>query len=237
MAYGDELRAQRSRTGARAPGKDRVRKEVRAIRNRLGKALITSAATAAIIGMAAAPAFATAATWTVKPGGATTGKAGTTTVTDTTAGQSVSCTSSSAKGTFKNGSGLSGAGIGTISTLTVSGCSVLGMNISVTITGKMPVNALSFNATKKTVSMTLTKIHGSLSTSGCSATIDGTGATAHNGKVKATYADVGGKLHVLATGGNLHLFNVNCFGVINNGDSVNFTTTYTLTPKQVITSP
>jgi hypothetical protein len=187
--------------------------------------------------MAAAPAFATAATWTVKPGGATTGKAGTTTVTDSTAGQSVTCTSSTAKGSFKTGSGLSGSGIGTITSLTVSGCSVLGMSISVTITGKMPVNALSYNSTKKTVSMSLTKIHGSLSASGCSATIDGTGAAAHNGMVKAKYTDGTGKLKVLATGGNLHLYNVNCFGVINTGDSVNFTTTYTLTPKQVITSP
>ena len=187
--------------------------------------------------MAAAPAFATAATWTVKPGGATTAKAGKTTVTDVTAGQSVTCSSSTAKGSFKKGSGLSGAGIGTITSLTFSGCSVLGMNISVTITGKMPVNALSFNKTAKTVSMSLTKIHGSLSASGCSATIDGTGAAAHNGMVRATYMDTGGKLKVLTTGGNLHLFNVNCFGVINNGDSVNFTTTYTLTPKQVITSP
>jgi hypothetical protein len=41
----------------------------------------------------------------------------------------------------------------------------------------------------------------------------------------------------LCTGGNLHLYSVNCVGVINSGDSVNFTTTYTLTPKQVITSP
>ena len=47
--------------------------------------------------------------------------------------------------------------------------------------------------------------------------------------------DVGGKLHVLTTGGNLHLYKVNCFGVINSGDSVTFTTTYALTPKQVIT--
>jgi hypothetical protein len=210
---------------------------VRAILNRFGKALITSAATAAVIGMAAAPAFATAATWTVKPGGATTGKAGTTTVTDSTAGQSVTCTSSTAKGSFKTGSGLSGSGIGTITSLTVSGCSVLGMSISVTITGKMPVNALSYNSTKKTVSMSLTKIHGSLSASGCSATIDGTGAAAHNGMVKAKYTDGTGKLKVLATGGNLHLYNVNCFGVINTGDSVNFTTTYTLTPKQFNTSP
>ena len=212
-------------------------KGVRAIRNRLGKALIMSAGAAAVIGMAAAPAFATAATWTVKPGGATTGKAGTTTVKDVTANQSVTCASSATKGSFKTGKGLSGTGIGTVTSLTVSGCSVLGMSISVTITGKMPINALSFNSTKKTVSMSITKIHGSLAANGCSATIDGTGAAAHNGMVKATYGDVGGKLHVLTTGGNLHLFNVNCFGVINNGDSVNFTTTYTLTPKQLITSP
>ena len=106
-----------------------------------------------------------------------------------------------------------------------------------TITGTMPVNALSFNKTAKTVSMTLTKIHGSLSANGCSATIDGTGASAHNGMVKATYADTGAKLKVLAKGGNLHLYKVNCFGVIHSGDAVNFTTTYTLTPKQVITSP
>jgi hypothetical protein len=196
-----------------------------------------SAATASVIGLAAAPAFATAATWTVKPGGATTGSAGTTKVTDVTAGQSVTCTSSTAKGSFKKGSGLSGTGVGTLTSLTLSGCSVLGMSISVTITGTMPVNALSYNKTKKTVSMSITKIHGSLSANGCSATIDGTGAAAHNGMVKATYMDTGGKLKVLTTGGNLHLYNVNCFGVINNGDSVNFTTTYTLTPKQVITSP
>jgi hypothetical protein len=208
-----------------------------AILNRFGKALITSAATAAVIGMAAAPAFATAATWTSKPGGATTGKAGKTIVTDVTAGQSVTCTSSNTKGSFKKGTGLSGAGIGTVTSLTLSGCSVLGMSISVTITGTMPVNALSYNKTKKTVSMSITKIHGSLSASGCSATIDGTGASAHNGSVKATYMDVGGKLKVLSTGSTLHLYNVNCFGVINNGDSVNFTTTYALTPKQVITSP
>jgi hypothetical protein len=216
---------------------DRHGKGVRAILNRFGKALTASVAMAAVIGLAAGPAFATAATWTVKPGGATTGKAGTTTVTDVTANQSVTCTSSATTGSFKTGSGLAGAGIGTVTSLKVSGCSVLGMSISVTITGKMPVNALSFNSTKKTVSMSLSKIHGSLSASGCSATIDGTGAAAHNGKVKATYMDVGGKLKVLATGGNLHLYNVNCFGVINNGDVVNFTTTYALTPKQVITSP
>src|SRR5713226_1328392 len=96
---------------------DRHGKGVRAILNRFGKALIMSAATASVIGLAAAPAFATAATWTVKPGGATTGSAGTTTVTDVTAGQSVTCTSSTAKGSFKKGSGLSGTGVGTLTSL------------------------------------------------------------------------------------------------------------------------
>lgn len=210
---------------------------MRAILNRFGKALITSAATVAVIGMAAAPAFATAATWTVKPGGATTGKAGTTIVTDSTAGHSVTCTSSSTKGSFKTGKGLAGAGIGAVTSLTLSGCSAQGLTISATLTGTMPVNALSYNSTKKTVAMSISKIHGSLSASGCKATIDGTAAAAHNGTVKATYMDVGGKLKVLSTGGNLHLYNVNCFGVINSGDAVNFTTTYTLTPKQVLTSP
>jgi hypothetical protein len=41
---------------------------------------------------------AAAATWTVKPGGATTGTAGKTVITDKTASQSVTCTSSVAKG-------------------------------------------------------------------------------------------------------------------------------------------
>src|SRR5215470_1767723 len=222
-----------------APGSehDRYGKGVRAILNRFGKALIASAATAAVIGMAAAPAFATAATWTVKPGGATTGTAGKTVITDKTANQSVTCTSSVAKGTLKNGSGLAGAGLGTITSLAFKGCSILGQTPTVTITGKMPLNGISYNATTKTASMTITKIHGSFSVSSlsCSATIDGIGATAHNGMVKATFSNVTDTLKVLASG-NLHLYNNTC-PVINNGDSVNFTGGYKLTPKQTITSP
>ena len=218
-------------------GQDRHGKGVRAILNRLGKALITSAATAAVIGMAVAPAFATAATWTVRPGGATTGTAGKTVVTDTTAGQSVTCTSSTAKGTLKHGSGLAGAGLGTITSLAFKGCTILGQTVAVTITGKMPLNGISYNATTKVASMTITKIHGSFSVSSlsCSATIDGTSATAHNGMVKATYSNGTATLKVLASG-NLHLYNNTC-PVINSGDAVNFTGSYKLAPKQVITSP
>lgn len=215
-----------------------VGKGVRAILNRLGKALILTAAAASVIGMAAAPALATSAiTWTVKPGGAVTGAAGKTTVTDTTAGQSVTCSSSSGTGSFKSGSGLSGHGIGSFTSITFKNCSVLGMSLTVTLSGTFPVNAIAYKPATKTAKLTITKIHGSLSSSGCSATIDGTGAAAHNGMVKAVYHNVGAKLKVLATGGNLHLYNVNCFGVINNHDAVNWTTTYKVSPKQTITSP
>jgi hypothetical protein len=189
--------------------------------------------------MAAAPAFATSATWTVKPGGATTGKAGTTTVTDVTIGQSVACTSSTATGTLKHGSGLAGAGLGTITKLAFKGCTILGQNVGVTISGKMPLNGISYNATTKTASMTITKIHGSFSVPGfsCSATIDGTGASAHNGMVKATFSNGTDTLKVLASG-NLHIYNPSSScPAIGNHDVVNFTASYKLTPKQTITSP
>ena len=75
----------------------------------------------------------------------------------------------------------------------------------------------------------------SVSSLSCSATIDGTGATAHNGMVKATYSNGTATLKVLASG-NLHLYNNTC-PVISSGDAVNFTGSYKFTPKQVITSP
>lgn len=231
-------RAQGVSRAAPDSSRDRHGKGVRAILNRFGKALITSAAMAAVIGMAAAPAFATAATWTVKPGGATTGSAGKTVITDTTAKQSVTCTSSVAKGTLKHGSGLAGAGLGTVTSLAFKGCSALGQTVSATITGKMPLNGISYNAAKKTASMTITKIHGSFTVPsfGCGATIDGTSATAHNGMVKATFSNGTDTLKVLASGGNLHIYKSTC-PVISSGDAVNFTGSYKFKPTQVITSP
>jgi hypothetical protein len=214
---------------------------VRAILKSLGRALVLSAAAASVVGLAAAPALA-ATTWTVKPGGSIKGTAGTTVVTDKTAGQSVSCTSSVAKGSLKSGSGLAGKGIGTVTSVAFKGCTVAGITVSVTITGKMPLNATGYNATTKVASMTITKIHGTFSVSAisCSATIDGTGATAHNGMVKATFANKTDILKVLAGGGNLHLYNVSSgcgAGGVHSGDSVNFTGSYKLAPAQHITSP
>jgi hypothetical protein len=218
-----------------APGES-AGKGVRAILRGLGRALVMSAATAAVVGLAAAPAFA-ASNWSVSPGGATAGKASSATINDVTASQSLTCTGSATKGTLKTGKGLSGKGIGTVTSISFKGCMVLGQSVSATIKGKMALNAVKYNASKKTVSMTITKIHGTISVPGfsCSATVDGpTSATAHNGMVTATFSNSKDTLTVLASGSNLTIWNDTC-PVIANGDKVNFTAAYKLTPAQKIT--
>ena len=233
---GDELRKQQpDRFGASG---ERQGKGVRAILKSLGKALVLSAATASVIGLAAAPALA-ATTWTVKPGGAVTAKAGATTVNDTTANLAVTCKSSTIKGTLKSGSGLAGKALGSLSSLAFGSCTADGVTLSVTIKAKMSLNGVSFNKTKNTASMTITGIHGKLSISSpitCSAVINGTSATANNGTVTATFANKTNTLKVLTTGSNLHLYNDTC-PVTATGDAINFTTSYKFTPAQKITSP
>ena len=197
-----------------------------------------SVAAAGVIGLAAAPAIA-ATTWTVKPGGAVTATAGTTTVNDTTAGIAVSCTSSVLKGTLKKGGGLAGKGIGTFSSLAFNTCTYNGINLSVTIKATMPLNAVKYNLTKKTAKMTITGIHGTLSITSpvtCSAEINGTSATANNGTVQAVFSNKTNTLKVLSTGSNLTLYNDTC-PVTANGDAVNFTAAYKFAPKTTITSP
>jgi len=214
---------------------NRQGKGVRAILKGLGRALVMSAATASVIGLAAAPAFA-ASTWTVKPGGAVTAKAGTTTINDTTANQSLTCTSSKATGTLKTGSGLSGTGLGTITSIAFKGCTIAGFTLSATLKSTMSLNGVSFS--KGVSQMTITKIHGKISVPSfsCSAVVDGTSGTAHNGSVTATFTNSTNTLKVLTTGSTLHVYNNTC-PVIANNDSVNFTGSYKFTPAQKITSP
>jgi hypothetical protein len=220
---------------------NRLGKGVRAILRSLGKTLIVCAATASVISMAAAPALA-AATWTVKPGGTTKATAASAVVTDSTHGLSVTCTSSVAKGTLKSGSGLAATGLGTITSIAFNGCAVGTITVAVKITGTMPLNGVTYVSATKTANMTITKIHGTFTVSAisCTATVDGTSAIAHNGMVAATFNNSTHKLTVLATGGNLHLYNVStgcATGGVANGDGVNWTGSYLTSPKQTITSP
>ena len=93
---------------------------------------------------------------------------------------------------------------------------------------------MSFSSTTGTI----TGIHLTLSNSTipCSAVIDGTSATADNGKVKVTYSNSTGKLTVHPAGGNLVFCNSTCPG-IHSGDHAALSTAYSVVPEQAITSP
>jgi hypothetical protein len=209
---------------------------------RAGSALVTGAALAGVLALSASSALAattagTAATWTVKPGGTITAKAGTTTLKDTNTGSTLTCKTSSGKGTVKSGSGLSGTGIGSITSLGFSTCTGP-LNLTFTVkTTHFPwkLNAKSFK--NGVTTGTITGIHATLSGPSCSAVVDGTGASANNGMVTATYTNSTGKLATTGAG-NLHIYKVvGCAGLINTGDGTSFKGSYTVSPKQTITSP
>jgi|SRR5215472_15365118 len=212
------------------------------ILKRAGIVMVTGAGLAGMLALSVSSAGAAtnarvAATWTVKPGGAITAKAGTTTLTDKSTGTQLTCTSSSGKGTAKKGSGLSGTGIASITALSFSNCTgPLGLQLTVKTTHfPWHLNAKTFASGKTTG--TITGIHATVTGPSCSATVDGTGASANNGMVTATYTNSTGKLATTGAG-NLHVYNVNgCAGLINSGDASSFKGSYTVSPKQTITSP
>ncbi len=211
-----------------------------AIRKRLaGSILLTGAATALVIGVSAGPALA-GATFTVTPGGSITATAGTTTLSDTKTGAVLTCASSSAAGSVKSGSGLSGSRIGSVASISFNSCTgPLGLTFTVT-SSHLPwhLNAVSFNSSTGVTSGNISGIHAVLSGPSCSATVDGTSPTKNNGKVAVTYTNSTGVLKVLPTGGNLHVFRVSgCAGLIASGDPASFSGSYTVSPKQTITSP
>jgi hypothetical protein len=206
-----------------------------AIVNRTGRILVVSAVTAAVIGLTAGPALA--ATWTVSPGGAVTAVSGTTTLIDTQTLMGVSCGPSTAKGSVAKGTGLSGAGIGKITSLTFTHC----RDNTVTLTASAfpwHLNAVSYNSGTMVTTGTITGIHITLTSGTCNAVFDGTAPGAHNGMVNVTYRNSTGQLHVLKPGG-LHVYSVTpngCDGFFN-GNFVTLGATFTVTPKQAITSP
>ena len=57
--------------------------------------------------------------------------------------------------------------------------------------------------------------------------------------MRFTYAGSTGRLTVLATNGNLHYYDVSngCLGAFNDGDRATLGATFTISPKQAITSP
>ncbi len=201
--------------------------------------LLTGGATALTVGVSAGVALAVAITFSISPGGAIKATAGKTTLKDVATGSVLSCTSSSSSGTLKSGHGISGTNLGSITALSFSGCTgPFGLTFTVTNSGfPWTLHGTAFNATSGVTTGNITGIKSHLSGTGCSADVAGTTATTP-GKVKVTYTNSTHKLKVLASGGTLHVFNVNgCAGLINSGDATQFSGTYTVSPAQTITSP
>jgi hypothetical protein len=203
--------------------------------------VLTIAAVAAAVGMVAPAASAAPRTWTITKGGAVTAATKSFTFVDVTAKQTLPCKASTAKARLKSGRHLSGVNAGVITAASASGCAVAGFAITIK-PAHLPwhLNLVSYNAAKGVTTGTLTGIHINFAVPGigCTAIVDGTKATANNGSVAVTYTNKTAKLAILKAGTKLHLFNVkNCLGVVKNGDLVAIVATYSVTPKQKITSP
>jgi hypothetical protein len=207
-----------------------TRKEKISMRMSLTKVLLAGAtAAAAVLTLSAAPALA-ATTYTVSPGGAYTGTAGTTTFTDTSTGSVLTCKSATAKGTLKSGSGLSGTGIGTITSTTFTTCTgPLGLTFTVTQVGTWSLNITS-NSGGTSVG-NVSNVDATLSGPLCSATV--------KGAADATYVNSTGVLTLKPVSGSGHTLTVSgvsgCLGLIKNGDTSTFNGAYTISPKQTIT--
>ena len=209
------------------------------MRKLVAKMLFAGAAAAAAIGLGASSA--SAATFTVTGGGTFTGSAGATTLVVRHGSNNVTlrCTSSRASGSAANGTGLSGTGIARITAISFTSCTLGGI-LSFTVTpSNLPwsINAVSFDGSDVTTG-TISGIHVGISGTGCTASVDGSAQNAHDGTVNATYRN---STAVLATNGTgtLHVFGVSgCLGLIGNGDTAGFTSSYSLSPATLhIVSP
>ena len=190
---------------------------------------------AAVLGAATAPA---ATTWTVRPGGPVSMVSGKFGLKDTTTGSVLTCQSSALSGTLKSGSGLAGTGIGSVPAVSFTNCtSPLGFRF-ILQPRDLPwhVNFSSYNAATGVVKTSISHLQIGLSFPDCTAVIDGTSGTASDGTIESSYSNGTGVLRV--TGDDLHIYRVHgCLGIITNGNPVAVSATYTMSPKQAVTSP
>jgi hypothetical protein len=196
--------------------------------------LLTTTAPAA---PAVAPALAatTTSSWTIDPGGSVTLSASATVLRDTATGKALRCGSSTASGALESGTGLSGKAAASLTASPLAGCSWTGGIAAGLTPTHLPwtLNLVSYSNGVTTA--TMTGIHADLSGPDCTAEVDGTSATADDGTVQVSYTNSTGKLKLLTSGGNLHIYDASdCAGLINNGDGITASTAYTVSPGQTI---
>jgi hypothetical protein len=223
-----------------------------AMNNRYARILVTGGAAVLMAALGGPAALATAATntWTVRPGGTITAKAGKITLTNAAPAHPVTCVSAKGAGTLRSGSGLPGAGAGSLSAIRFPTCAYHAsttLEIIFTVRpGGLPwqVNFSSYNAATGVVRGTLSHIALTVAAAstppGCRAIVGGTSATAGDGRVAFRYTASTGQLTVLTTGGNLHYYDVrSCrlFPGFHDNAPATLSATFTVSPHQDITSP
>lgn len=187
---------------------------------------------------AASPAAASTQTWTVRPGGAITATAGKTTLTDTSTGNTLSCTASGMSGTVKSGRGLSGTGIGSITAADYT-CPTPVFSFRLTPRG-LPwhLNLTSYNPRTGVIRGTISHLQLTFAAPDCSAVINGTSSTAPDGVVAVAYTGKTSKLTMLRARGDLHWYHIHgCARLVSNGDPAALSAAYAISPPQTITSP
>ncbi|WP_405580811.1 hypothetical protein [Streptomyces sp. NBC_01190] len=189
---------------------------------------VTGAAFAAVLGLAAAPAFALTSVVTGSSStGAITATASTPTLTDTTTGTKLTCTSSNATGTVKNGTNTP---LGTINTVTFATCKgPAGITFTVTAAGTpWTLNATGVTSGGVTPG-SLTGVRATLSGL-CNATFAGTASSTSGATLTGSYKNSTHTLTINA--GSLKAYSVSglCLGLINNGDLATFNAAYVVSP-------
>jgi hypothetical protein len=197
-----------------------------------GSAGVVSVAAALMAGAGAAPAFAS--TWTVKPGGSFSGTS-ITMLTDVTSSTTITC-KNIFHGSLVTGVVPTGTHLGMFGSVTYAGCNSSTWTVTASA---LPwwLNALSYASPVTTGK--ITGIHLALAgPGGCTAVMDGTSATAGNGKVTVKYSNTTAGLKLVASAG-LHVWSVSaaCGTLFANGDVVHYTGLIPITPHQHIVSP
>ena len=214
---------------------------------RTGIGVVALAAAAVVATGPGAAASATARTWTVSPGpiDEPPAVARSSTPRGTSggvfSGDTNSCESSRMSGTLKAGSGLSGTGIGSFTTAVYSLCQAGPFPGKVTA-GGLPwrLNLTSYNRSTGVAQGTISHLQINFVPSAfqCTAAVKATSGTTPDGVAPVSYTSRTGVLKILTTGGDLHFYHVRkCAGIINNGDAAALSASFTISPRQVITSP
>jgi hypothetical protein len=209
--------------------------------SRSGRVLLTTVATAVVVGLGTAAAAS--ATWTVSPGGAFSGHADATVLADSTTGPEIECASSSLGGMLQAGTGLSGAKIASITSARFTSCALRTPtgSISYTLSSRgLPwfLNATYYNPATGNAVGTLSGIHIVVSSSGCHAVVDGTAASAFDGTQKFQYRNAHHQIRLIPAASTLHFYNVSgCSSLFSSGDGAQLSAFFAIHPPQTITSP